>query len=137
MPQNWNRAFWKINKPLFTQAMKPPPIQPNIIAIAAPINAAIPYVSGPGTTGTVLNCTTGQWTGAPTGYAYQWKSNAANVGTNSNNYTVVAGDVGHTITCTVTATNSLGSTVAPASNGVVVASLAARDAESQHARGHR
>lgn len=138
MPQAYNRAFFKINKAIFTQAMKPPPIQPNVNAIAAPINAAIPYVSGNPTTGSVLNCTMGQWTGAPTTYAYQWKSNATNVGTNSNSYTVVAGDVGHTITCIVTATNSLGTTTAPASNGVVVTSLAARGADRPNtARGIR
>ena len=131
MPQAWNRAFWKLNKALFTQAMKPPPVQPNINAIAAPINAAIPYVSGTPTSGSVLNCTMGQWFGAPTSYAYQWKRDATNVGTNSNNYTVVAGDISHSISCTVTATNSLGSTVAPASNAVAIASLAAREAEDE------
>ena len=73
----------------------------------------------------------GNWTGSPTAYAYQWKRDATNVGTNSNNYTVVAGDVGHSLTCTVTATNSLGTTTAPPSNSVAVASLAAREAEDE------
>ena len=76
----------------------------------------------------------GQWTGAPTAYAYAWKRDGATaIGTNSNNYTVVAGDVGHAISCIVTATNSLGSTVAPTSNAVAVASLAARDADEGRA----
>lgn len=70
--------------------------------------------------GTALTCTTGNWLGTPTGYTYQWKSNAANVGTNSNTYTPVAGDVGHAVTCTVTATSAGGSTAAPPSNAVSI-----------------
>jgi hypothetical protein len=69
--------------------------------------------------GTALTCTTGNWLGAPTGYAYQWHSGVTAVGTNSNTYTLVAGDVGNNITCTVTATNSAGSTAAPPSNAVL------------------
>ena len=138
MPQAYNRAFFKINKAIFTQAMKPPPIQANVNPIAPPVNGDVPHVTGTGTTGNVLNCTMGNWTGSPTSYTYQWKRDGAtNVGTNSNNYTVVAGDVGHSLTCTVTATNSLGTTTAPPSNSVAVASLAARDDRPSQARGIR
>jgi hypothetical protein len=70
--------------------------------------------------GAVLTCTQGNWLGTPTGYAYQWKSGATNVGTNSNSYTSVAGDVGKSITCVVTATNSMGSVAAPPSNAVAI-----------------
>ena len=70
--------------------------------------------------GAVLTCTQGNWLGTPTGYAYQWQSGGTNVGTNSNTYTSVAGDAGKAITCIVTATNSMGSTAAPPSNGVAI-----------------
>lgn len=89
-----------------------------------PVNEDRPAVTSGGVVvttaavGAVLNCTTGNWLGAPTGYTYQWKSNAANVGTNSNTYTLVAGDVGHIVTCTVTATSAAGSTAGPPSNAV-------------------
>jgi hypothetical protein len=82
-----------------------------------PANVDVPNVSQ---NGSVLNCTDGNWTGEPTSYAFQWKRGATNVGTNAASYTVVAADVGATLTCVVTATNAHGSTVAPASNGVVV-----------------
>jgi hypothetical protein len=65
----------------------------------------------------------GNWEGEPTSYAYQWKIDGANVGTGTATAThaVQPGDVGKTATCVVTATNALGSTAAPPSNGVVVA----------------
>ena len=71
--------------------------------------------------GNALNCTMGNWTGEPTAYAYQWRIDGAVVGTDSAVYTVQAADVGKNATCTVTATNALGSTVAPPSNEVVIA----------------
>jgi len=41
--------------------------------------------------------------------SYQWKRGVTNVGTDSANYTVQAGDIGSTLTVTVTTTNSAGS----------------------------
>jgi hypothetical protein len=80
-----------------------------------------PFVSGNATHGSVLSCTTGNWVGTPTGYAYQWKrGGATNVGTNANTYTTVAGDVGYGVGCIVTATNATGSTAAPPSNQITV-----------------
>lgn len=93
----------------------------------APVNEDAPALLHNGTivtsaaVGDTLTCTMGNWLGTPTGYAYQWKSNGVNVGTNSNSYTVAAGDSGHTITCVVTATNAGGSTAAPPSAGVHIA----------------
>jgi hypothetical protein len=83
----------------------------------APVNVDVPHVAQ---NGSVLTSTVGNWTGEPTSYAFQWKRGATNVGTNAASYTVVAADVGATLTCVVTATNAHGSTAAPASNGVVV-----------------
>ena len=88
--------------------------------VHAPATIDTPYVSGATVRGSVLSCTTGNWTGSPTGYAYQWKSNGVNVGSNAATYTTVVGDVGHTVGCVVTATNATGSTPAPLSNTITV-----------------
>ena len=79
-----------------------------------------PYVSGAAAHGSVLTCTKGNWTGTPTGYAYQWKRGATNVGTNAATYTTVPGDVGFGVGCIVTATNATGSTAASLSNQITV-----------------
>lgn len=89
--------------------LAPPPV--------APVNVDVPHVSQSGAT---LTCTLGNWTGEPTSYAFQWKINAVNAGTNSNTLAVTGPMAGETATCVVTATNAHGSTPAPVSNGVVV-----------------
>jgi hypothetical protein len=89
-------------------------------APVAPSAVTVPYVSQSDAT---LNCTMGTWTGEPTSYAYQWKIDGTNRGTNSPNYTVQDADVGNTATCVVTATNAAGSSTAPPSNGVVISGL--------------
>lgn len=83
----------------------------------APVNVAVPAIAQEGD---VLGCTMGEWDNKPTTYAYQWQMDGADVGTDADRFTVTADDVGHTATCIVTATNDLGSTTAPPSNGVVV-----------------
>jgi hypothetical protein len=84
----------------------------------APVNVDIPAVTQSGST---LTCTNGNWQGEPTSYAYAWQINGNAAGTDAATYDVQAGDVGGTATCTVTATNAVGSTAAPPSVGVVVA----------------
>jgi hypothetical protein len=93
---------------------------------APPLNEDLPTVtvSGGGTAyvGSVLFCNKGTWSGYPTPtFAYQWKVNAINVGTNSPNYTPVSGDAGKPCTCTVTATNSEGSAPATSNSVSIVA----------------
>lgn len=92
---------------------------------AAPTNASAPFVYGHDSDGSTLTSTPGSWRGypAPT-YAYQWKADATNVGSNQNTYVTQAGDIGKSITCTVTATNTEGS-AAQASNGITVTTSAA------------
>ena len=82
-----------------------------------PVNVDVPHVTQAGNT---LNCTMGNWQGTPTSYAYQWQRDGADVGDGAATYTVSSPDVGQTLTCVVTATNAIGSTTAPPSNGVVV-----------------
>jgi hypothetical protein len=100
---------------------------------SAPVNVDVPYVSGAGSVGEILNCTVGNWHGEPTEYAYAWKASGAAVGANDANYTVTAADAGKSVACTVTATNDKGSTIAPPSNAVLV--MAARAAPAPAASG--
>jgi len=64
--------------------------------------------------GETVSCSTGTWIGqTPITYAYQWKRNGVNIsGATSSTYTIVLADDGTSLTCEVTATNSVGSTSA-------------------------
>jgi hypothetical protein len=97
-------------------------------AAGAPTNRDVPHLQGNGAVGETLTCTKGNWNGEPTSYAYAWKSNAAAVGGTGDTYTVAESDVGHSITCVVTATNAAGSATAPPSNAVAVNGGASRGA---------
>jgi hypothetical protein len=84
-----------------------------------PSNSIAPAIT-PTTTveGTVYTVTDGTWAGTPAPtFTRQWKSDADNVGDGSTSYTTVAGDLGKTITCVVTATNIAG-VVSATSNSV-------------------
>jgi hypothetical protein len=66
----------------------------------------------------VASVTTGAWTGQPTGYTYQWMRGATAIaGATAASYTLVAADVGASLTCNVTATGAHGSATA-ASNAI-------------------
>ena len=66
-------------------------------------------ISGTAKVGQVLTAGATGVTGSPTPVlGYQWKSNGTNVGTNSNTYTIVSGDLTKTITVVITATNGVG-----------------------------
>jgi hypothetical protein len=77
----------------------------------APVNTVAPAITGTATVGSVLTCSQGTWTGtAPITYAYQWRQDGAViVGQTASTYTILSGDAGHAISCTVTATNASGS----------------------------
>jgi hypothetical protein len=98
-----------------------------------PENEEVPAVTGTGAVGSVLSCTMGTWKymGQSSTYAYAW-SNGAPVGTDAPTYTVDAADTGLSVTCTVTATNTAGSTAAPPSNAVVIAGVARQAEEAPH-----
>ena len=86
-----------------------------------PVNTSAPVISGTIGLGNTFTCTTGTWTGDPTiTYAYQWKRNGTNIGSaTSSTYTLVGADSWSTLTCAVTATNSVISTSAT-SNGILI-----------------
>jgi hypothetical protein len=96
------------------------PGEPEAPPTEAPVNVDVPYISGGTAVGDVLNCTMGNWEGVPTDYAYQWMSDGLSQLGTTDIYTITASDVGHSITCVVTATNAIGSTQAPPSNAIVV-----------------
>jgi large repetitive protein len=95
----------------------------------APVNSALPSISGTASQGQTLTATSGSWTGQATiTYAYQWQRCDAN-GNNCNsisgetnaNRTLTSDDVGHRLRIRVTATNSQGSTSATSNATDVVA----------------
>jgi hypothetical protein len=100
------------------------PSMPDAVWAAVPVSAPVvvdtPSIMGTPVVGEELQCTWGNWQYEPTMYSGQWlRNNTIQVGVGEK-YTVQSADVGHTITCTVTAENALGFTVAPPSNPVVV-----------------
>ncbi|HTU78650.1 MAG TPA: hypothetical protein VMF09_07820 [Solirubrobacteraceae bacterium] len=76
-----------------------------------PANTAAPALSGTPVVGDTLSCSTGTWTGTPTPtYSYQWlREGAAISGASAGSYTVQGADEGHSLSCTVTASNEAGS----------------------------
>ena len=88
-----------------------------LAGLGPPANKAVPYVSQ---AGDALSCTMGEWDGEPSEYAYAWHSDGVASGATGADYTVVEEDAGHTLACVVTASNALGSTAAPMSNGVAI-----------------
>jgi hypothetical protein len=89
--------------------------------IFPPVNTAAPAVTGTGTVGQTLTCTQGNWTYAPTSYAYQWLRNGANIsGATAATYVLAAADSTKSVSCRVTASNAAGSTPI-VSNAVAVA----------------
>lgn len=95
-------------------------------ALAPPVNTAVPTITGTPTVGQTLSSTVGTWTGnpAPT-YTRQWRRGATDIaGATGTTYTLVEADVGQTITCVVTATNSEGSNTATSNEVGPVAGIA-------------
>jgi lysophospholipase L1-like esterase len=92
--------------------------------VIAPSNTVAPAISGSATTGSVLTCNTGTWSGDPTiTYAYQWKwanTNTNISGATNSTYTIVPDDIGHTIKCDVTASNTAGSASASSNTTAVI-----------------
>lgn len=87
-------------------------------SVSAPVNTVLPAASGGDSLGTVMCCSTGTWTNIPTRYAYQWQRDGVDiVGATGAEHLVVSADVGHDLSCNVTASNLGGS--ATANSGVV------------------
>src|SRR5438132_2838272 len=97
---------------------------------AAPVNTALPTISGTTTVGQTLTASNGTWSNSPTSFAYQWLrcngggNNCAAVANGTQQtYTLVGADAGHTLRVRVTATNADGSASAQSAQTAVVAPL--------------
>ena len=84
------------------------------ITVAAPVNTAVPVITGKAEIGEVLTASTGTWT-PTTGltYSYQWKRDGAVIaGATSATYTLVTADDGAVMTVDVKAQGAVLSTTA-------------------------
>jgi len=97
---------------------------PSVVDIdlrVAPTNTVAPLVSGNDYQNQTLTTTNGTWiTHATTTYTYQWKRDGVSIGGETNStYLTTLTDIGTSITCEVTATNTVGAT-SLTSNGISV-----------------
>ncbi len=103
--------------------------QSGVVAPAAPVNTALPAISGTAQDGQTLSATNGTWTGTPViTYVYQWRrcdaagATCADIaGATASSYALTPTDVGKTLRVVVTATNAGGSASATAVQSAVVA----------------
>ena len=85
----------------------------------APSNTTAPSVSGTPAAGTTITCEPGSWSGSvPQTDTFQWlRDGTAITGATGSSYTVALGDIGHVLSCSVTASN-LGGAVTATSTAV-------------------
>lgn len=95
----------------------------SVVALSKPVLGESPVmtVSPDATVGAVFSTTAGTWTGtAPITVAYQWQRDGVDIsGATSSTYTGVLADADKTVTCSVRATNSVG-TATVSTNGEYV-----------------
>ena len=98
---------------------------------AAPEAIVAPSVSGAASEGQTLSASHGNWSGSPTGFAYQWQQCAAGgegcsdiTGATAPHYPLGAPNVGHRLRVVVVASNENGSASADSQLTEVVASSA-------------
>jgi len=89
--------------------------------VQVPVNQTRPAISGSAVVGNTLTCSQGTWSNGPTSFVYEWRRDGATPVGSSPGYTVQAADVGHVLTCSVTAGNAAGSTTS-VSDGVTATS---------------
>jgi hypothetical protein len=93
----------------------------------APVNLAVPKVTGDTVVGGTVTASLGSWNTPPAGESYQWQACADGsctdiAGATANGYTVAATDVANTLRVLISAFNDVGSTtVASPETGVVYA----------------
>jgi glucose/arabinose dehydrogenase len=88
----------------------PPPTSPVPPPQHAPVNTSAPTIAGSPTAGAKLTCTPGNWSAA-TSFTYEWLRDGTPRAAGET-YRPGAADVGHLLSCRVTATNATGSTPA-------------------------
>ncbi|MGO4807838.1 hypothetical protein AB4089_22275 [Arthrobacter sp. 2MCAF15] len=91
------------SKPGYTTAAKTSAATKAVTAPVALAAAPVPTVTGRTVTGQKLTAVPGVWGPAPVTLAYQWKRAGVNIsGATGSTYVLTSGDVGKTITVTVT-----------------------------------
>ncbi len=111
-PGQFPSRFPKNFPSAFTEGEATPPEE-------APVNSVAPAVTGNPWAGQTLSCSTGTWSGSPTSYAYQWKKNGTNIsGATSSTWLVASVADADSITCAVTATNTVGASDPATSNAL-------------------
>jgi hypothetical protein len=86
-----------------------------------PVNTGLPVISGTAKAGKSLSCSKGSWTQTPTSFAYGWGLSGTPIqGASKSTFTVQKIDEGLTLTCNVTASNSIGKSSPATSKGVKV-----------------
>ena len=93
---------------------------------AVPVNTLAPAVTGSPKLGSVLSCSAGTWSGTtPLSYAVQWLRDQSPIpGQTRSTYLVQASDVGHAMSCRVTASNQAG-TATGTSNAISIKAVRA------------
>jgi hypothetical protein len=104
----------------------------------APVNTAVPTISGTAQVGSTLTATTGTWTNSPTSYTYQWQRAGTDISAaTSSTYSPVSADVGHTLDVGVTAHNTGGDVAATsAKTASVTAASSTTGASTAHCTGN-
>jgi Right handed beta helix region len=95
-------------------------------SVSAPVNTALPQLSGTAQAGLALTTSTGTWSGSPT-FSYQWlrcdstgAACAAISGATAKSYTLTAAEQGKTLRASVTGKNSSGQATATSAASMVV-----------------
>ena len=101
-----------------------------VIRIERPTNTVRPTIAGTAREGQALSTTTGEWTGSPTSFTFQWKRCvsghcAAVAGATAATYALGAADVGTRIRVRVDAHNDGGATGIQSTSTATVASATA------------
>ncbi len=138
------RAAKKSTKGKSSTAVKSTPTSPNATSTTvdaslegmsvsgkhAPVDTAVPTLSGTTTQGSALTTSTGSWKYSPTSYTYRWNrcgktgSNCTTISsTTRQSYTLQSADIGHTLEAVVTATNSSGAASSTSRHSSVVTAV--------------
>ncbi|BCW49595.1 hypothetical protein StoSoilB13_19370 [Arthrobacter sp. StoSoilB13] len=108
----------------YTTASKTSAATAAVLALPALAPAPVPTITGTAKVGSTLTAVPGVWGPAPVTLAYQWKANGVSVvGGTAATYVPVTGDVGKTLTVTVTG-SKVGYTTASKTSAATAAVLA-------------
>lgn len=90
------------------------PTAPVAVSLA-PFLEVAPVIQGEAREGQTISCLSGQWDNDPTDFTYAWYRDGVSLSTPFQIYHLISSDVGHHVSCRVTATNDVGVSIAEAS----------------------